>query len=352
MAATPPSTSSPLTPVTLLTGFLGSGKTTLLNRLLASPALHDTAVLINEYGETPIDHLLVRASSDNITVLANGCVCCSVAGDMVNALRDLYFKRSKGEIPAFRRVVIETTGLADPAPILHTLLEMPLVVARYVLSGIVTTVDATHGLAQLETHAESAKQAAVADRLVITKCDLASAETIHTLRTRLAKLNPGATLIEAVHGAVNPESIFDTGLYQPGNKTPDVAKWLRAEAYRPLLPRGATTPPRHDERIAAFCVRYGQPVVWDELIDALEMLQAVRADHLLRIKGIVNVAGEPQPRVIHAVQHTLYPAAKLPSWPDNDHSTRLVFIVKDLDPAFIHDTLAACFSTTPTLVSA
>ena len=349
MAAIPPTTSSPtsspLTPVTLLTGFLGSGKTTLLNRLLASPALHDTAVLINEYGATPIDHLLVRSSSDNITVLANGCVCCSVAGDMVNALRDLYFKRSQGVIPAFRRVVIETTGLADPAPILHTLLEMPLVVARYVLSGIVTTVDATHALAQLETHAESAKQAAVADRLVITKCDLASAETIHALRSCLAKLNPGATLIEAAHGEVDPDIIFDTGLHHPG-------KWLNAGAYRPLLPKNTTAAPRHDERIAAFCVRYEQPVVWDELINALEILQSVRADNLLRIKGIVNVAGEPRPWVIHAVQHTLYPAATLAAWPDNDHSTRLVFIVRDIDPAFIQATLDDCFSTAPTFVSA
>ncbi len=164
-------TATALTPVTLLTGYLGSGKTTLLNRVLRDPAFADCAVLVNEFGAVPIDHLLVRESSENIVVMANGCVCCSVAGDLVQALRDLYFKRAAGEIPAFRRAVIETTGLADPAPILHTLIEMPVVAARYALSGVVTTVDAEHGMATLDRHRESVKQAAVADRIVITKTD-------------------------------------------------------------------------------------------------------------------------------------------------------------------------------------
>ncbi len=350
---------NPITPVTLLTGFLGSGKTTLLNRLLQSPQLQDTAVLINEYGEISIDHLLVRESSDNITVLANGCVCCSVAGDMVNALRDLYFKRSKGEVPAFKRVIIETTGLADPAPIMHTLIEMPLVAARYALSGIVTTVDACHAAAQLDAHPASVKQAAVADRIVITKVDTVVPEAVAALRRRLGDLNPGATIVEAVLGAVDPAGIFDTGLYQPGNKTPDVAKWLNAAAYRALpIPTNATdaansaintptTKPtaakvsRHDERIATCCIRYDTPVAWDALITVIEMIQSMRGDQLLRVKGIINVVGESQPRVIHAVQHTLYPPARLPAWPDDDHSTRIVFILQDLDPAFIRQSLDA-----------
>lgn len=352
---------NPLTPVTLLTGFLGSGKTTLLNRLLQSPDLHDTAVLINEYGEVPIDHLLVRAASDNITVLANGCICCSVAGDMVNALRDLYFKRSKGEVPHFRRVVIETTGLADPAPIMHTLIEMPLVAARYTLSGIITTIDVVHGEQQLNTHTESLKQIAVADRIVITKADLASPDTLAALRTRLAKINPGAKLFEAVLGNINPDHLFDTGLYQADDKTPDVRKWLNAEAYRPLAAgnRSQTqarpvnhavnraAPLRHDERFATFCVRYTQPVIWDELVHALEMIQAMRGDNLLRVKGIINVANENQPRVIHVVQHTIYPSAKLSTWPDEDHDSRLVFIVKDLDADFVVDALADFLQQTP-----
>ncbi len=350
---------NPITPVTILTGFLGSGKTTLLNRLLRSPMLADTAVLINEYGEISIDHLLVRESSDNITVLANGCVCCSVAGDMVNALRDLYFKRSKGEVPAFKRVIIETTGLADPAPIMHTLIEMPLVAARYALSGIVTTVDACHGAAQLDTHPAAVKQAAVADRIVITKVDTVTPETVTALRRRLGVLNPGATIVEAVSGDLDPAVIFDTGLYQPGSKTPDVAKWLNAAAYRALpIPTTATnathaaintptTKPvaanvsRHDERIATCCIRHDTPIVWDQLINVIEMIQSMRGDQLLRVKGIINVVGESQPRVIHAVQHTLYPSARLPAWPDHDHSTRIVFILQDLDPVFIRESLDA-----------
>ena len=340
-------TASIVTPVTLLTGFLGSGKTTLLNRLLKQPSMVDTAVLINEFGAVSIDHLLVREASGNVMVMSNGCICCSVAGDMVTALRDLYFKRANGEVPDFRRVVIETTGLADPAPIMHTLIEMPLVAARYSLAGIVTTVDGAHGETQLNTHFEAVKQAAVADRLVITKADTAPRENIEALKVRLTALNPGARLLEAIAGEIAPELLFDTGLYQPGAKVPDVQKWLRAEAYRQVLPSPTLSPARvptqtasrHDERIRAFAITFDQPVAWQGLVDALEMLTSLRGDELLRIKGIVNVAGEAVPRAIHAVQHTLYPAARLPAWPDADHRTRLVFIVRDLDEAFVRDTV-------------
>ncbi|NJR72474.1 MAG: GTP-binding protein, partial [Gammaproteobacteria bacterium] len=339
---------SDITPVTLLTGYLGSGKTTLLNQLLLSPALKDTAVLINEYGETAIDHLLVRQVSGNIQVLANGCVCCSVAGELVSALRDLHFKRANKEVPYFSRVIIETTGLADPAPIMHTLIEMPLVAARYQLSGVVSTVDATHGAAQLDVHREAVKQAAVADRIVLTKVDLATADDIAHLTDRLKRLNPGAQLIESIMGNADAESLLNTGLYQPKQKTVEAKNWLKAEAYRQLRPakilpqlsamsttRMTANRPRHDERINAFCVRYDAPIVWDSLINALEMMQSIRASQLLRIKGIVNVAGEARPRVLHVVEHTIYPVTNLAAWPDADNATRLVFIVHDLDEAFI-----------------
>jgi G3E family GTPase len=336
-------TASVITPVTLLTGFLGSGKTTLLNRLLKHPSMSETAVLINEFGAVSIDHLLVREASENMIIMSNGCICCSVAGDMVTALRDLYFKRANNEIPMFKRVVIETTGLADPAPIMHTLIEMPLVAARYSLSGIVVTVDAAHGMKQLDDHFESVKQAAVADRIVITKTDLVPHDVTENLRARIAALNPGAIIFEAVAGQIDPDLLFDTGLYQPGAKTADVQKWLRAEAYRPLpVKTGLFQPPeesRHDERIRAFAVIMDAPVIWQNLVDALEMLTSMRGEQILRIKGIVNVANEPAPRAIHAVQHTIYPAARLPQWPDTDHRTRLVFITRDLDENFIRDTL-------------
>jgi G3E family GTPase len=340
-------TASIITPVTLLTGFLGSGKTTLLNRLLKQPALADTAVLINEFGAISIDHLLVRESSENMVVLSNGCICCSVAGDMVTALRDLYFKRANGDVQFFKRVIIETTGLADPAPIMHTLIDMPLVAARYTLSGIVTTVDATHGNAQLDHHFASVKQAAVADRIVVTKTDLATREVVDALHDRLAQLNPGASLFEAISGEVDAAALLDTGLYQPGNKTPDVNKWLKAEAYQPVsLPKriggpSAATPAssRHDEKIRAFALTWDEPIVWQQLVDALEMLVEMRGPHLLRIKGIVNVAGEASPRAIHAVQHTIYPVARLAGWTDDDRRTRIVFITHDLGEDFVRQTL-------------
>ena len=348
-----------ITPVTLLTGFLGSGKTTLLNRLLRQPGIEQTAVLINEFGAVSIDHLLVREASENLTVLSNGCICCSVAGDMVQALRDLYFKRASGEIPDFRRVIIETTGLADPAPIMHTLIEMPLVAARYSLAGVVTTVDAGHGDRQLDEHIESVKQAAVADRIVLTKTDCVPRKTADALRARLLALNPGAQIFAAVSGEIDPAVLFNTGLYQPGRKTPDVQAWLRAEAYRPLVATTSTDPfhragsvTRHDDRFHAFAVVFDEPIVWQQLVDALETLTMLRGDQLLRIKGIVNVAGEDRPNAIHAVQHTIYPVARLPAWPDADRSTRLVFITRDLDERFVRETLLSFVHTPPSVTGA
>ncbi|MEO8386598.1 MAG: GTP-binding protein, partial [Betaproteobacteria bacterium] len=295
-----------------------------------------------------------REASENIMVMSNGCICCSVAGDMVQALRDLYFKRANGEVPDFKRVVIETTGLADPAPIMHTLIEMPLVAARYSFSGIVTTVDAAHGEQQLNDHFESVKQVAVADRIVLTKTDTTPPQSVARLRARLLELNPGADVFEAVAGEIAPAHLFDTGLYQPARKAPDVQRWLRAEAYRPLAtkptylsPPVAKTP-RHDERIRSFVVTIDEPVVWQSLVDALEMLTTYRGENLLRIKGVVNVVGEKLPRVIHAVQHTIYPVATLAAWPDEDRSTRLVFITRDLPEAFVRQTLDSFIAdTTP-----
>jgi G3E family GTPase len=330
-----------LTPVTVLTGFLGSGKTTLLNRLLRHPACADSAVVINEFGAIPIDHLLVREASENIALLASGCICCSVQGDLVRTLRDLYFKRANGEVPAFRRLVIETTGLADPAPILHTLIEMPVIAARYSLSGVVTTVDAQYGMMQLDEHFESVKQAAVADRIVIAKADLAGSAALAALRRRLAQLNPGARLLDSAHGNVDPGLLFDTGLYHADGKPPDVRAWLNEAAYRPVNAAAGSNIPRHDARIRALALSFDVPAPWQNFLDALDTLIALRGENLLRMKGIVNVAGEARPRVVHAVQHTLYPHAALPEWPDGDRRTRLVFIVRDLDGKIIRDTFSA-----------
>jgi len=228
-------TATIVTPVTLLTGFLGSGKTTLLNRLLRDPAAADSAVIVNEFGPVAIDQALVRTASENVVLLPSGCVCCQVAGDLVQALRDLYFKRAAGEIPPFRRALIETTGLADPAPLLRTLVELPLVAARYSLAGVATTVDAVHGMDQLDRHPEAVKQAAVADRLVMTKADLASPEAMARLEARLAALNPGAGRVRAAKGAVDANWLLETGLSRGAARLPDPVSWLNAGAYRAMV---------------------------------------------------------------------------------------------------------------------
>jgi len=332
----PPMTATSVTPVTLLTGFLGSGKTTLLNRLLAHPAAGDCAVIVNEFGPIAIDHALVRTASENVVLLPSGCVCCQVAGDLVQAMRDLYFKRAAGEIPAFRRAIVETTGLADPSPLVRTLIELPLVAARYSLSGIVTTVDGQHGMASLDRHPEAVKQAAVADRLVITKADLAPAGELDALDARLAALNPGAPRLRSSRGDADPERLLDTGLHRGAGRIAEAGSWLNAGAYRRV---GAPVPAAHDPRVSAFAWYAGHPVDWPAFEDALATLLEIAGERVLRLKGLVNVAGESGPVAVHAVQHTLYPPARLPAWPDADRRTRLVFIVRDLEESFVAQTL-------------
>jgi G3E family GTPase len=325
-------TATTVTPVTLLTGFLGSGKTTLLNRLLRDPAAADSAVIVNEFGPVAIDHALVRTASENVVLLPSGCVCCQVAGDLVQALRDLYFKRAAGEIPPFRRALIETTGLADPAPLLRTLVELPLVAARYSLAGVATTVDAVHGMDQLDRHPEAVKQAAVADRLVVTKTDLAPPEGIARLEARLAELNPGAGRVRAVNGAVDANWLLETGLARGADRLPDAVSWLNAGAYRPA---GSSRASPHDPRIRAFAWWGGAAASLEEVEDGLQTLLELAGDRILRLKGLVAVAGQPGPVAWHAVQHTLYPPARLAAWPDADHRTRFVVIARDLEDAFV-----------------
>lgn len=340
-------------PVTVLTGFLGSGKTTLLNHLLSHPDMGETAVLINEFGAVGLDHLLVQHVAEDIVLLQSGCLCCTVRGDMVNALRDLFLKRVKGEVPEFTRVVIETTGLADPAPIIHTLMTDPLLSSRYRLDGIVTTIDAANGAATLDNHDEAVKQAAMADRLLLTKTDIADYTAVEVLHARLRGLNPAAPLIRVVNGAVEPKDILDAGLFNDTDKIPDVHKWLNAQAYADLRrerDRKMGLDPddhshhhhdinRHDSRVQAFVFTRDEAVSWPALAFALELLISQRGENLLRIKGIVNARESAQPLAIHGVQHVFHPPAPLPGWPDDDHSTRIVFITRDLDRAVIGEML-------------
>jgi G3E family GTPase len=321
-----------LTPITVLTGFLGAGKTTLLNHLLRDPALARTAVLVNEFGEIGIDHLLVETIKDTDTVLLNaGCLCCTVRGDLARVLRNLLPKARRDEIT---RVVIETTGLADPAPILATLLNDPVAASAYRLDGVVTVVDAVHGNAQLDQQPEAIRQVAVADRIVLSKTDLADPGS---LRARLAHLNPGAPILEGLQSAA---ALLKAGPFDPGSKIPDVQTWLDAQAYEHA--EHDHHHHHHDPHIQAFCITLEEPLHWQGIGTWLEMLLATQGEHLLRVKGILNLAGQDKPVVIHGVQHLMHPPTLLPTWPDGDPRTsRFVFITCDLPRTAIEPALRA-----------
>ncbi len=323
-------------PLTVLTGFLGAGKTTLLNRLLKDPALADTAVIINEFGDVSLDHLLVEHVGDNMVLLQSGCLCCTMRGDLVDALetllRDLDNRRC-----TFRRVLLETTGLADPAPVLHTAMAHPYLVLRYRLDGVVTVVDCVNGEVTLDEHAEAVKQAAVADRIVLTKTDLADFAQRERIVARLRALNPAAPILDAAKmrnlGEAMAERLLGCGLYDPERKIPDVKKWLAAEAYADVHAhhRHDHDRNRHDDRIGAFVLTSDTAIPAGTLDMFLELLRATHGDKLLRIKGIVKLAEMPDtPVVVHGVQHVFHPTARLERWPDDDHRSRLVFITRDL----------------------
>jgi G3E family GTPase len=301
-------------PITVLTGFLGAGKTTLLNHLLKQPELTGCAVLVNEFGEIGIDHLLIERLDDDVVLLNAGCLCCTVRGDLMDALRRLRDRIDSGQ--KVRRVVVETTGLADPAPILHTLMSDPLVLGTFWLDGIVTVVEA-----------------AIADRLVISKVDLATPDVLATLEKRLRTLNPGAPLLLARGGVVDPTAVLDVGPFKPDGKIPDVARWLGEEAHAAHRhDHGhAHNPNRHDARIHSFCLTFDQPLRWDGMGTFLEMLVRTRGEDVLRIKGILDLEGQDRPLVVHGVQHVFHEPLLLDAWPPGeDRRSRLVFIVRDL----------------------
>jgi G3E family GTPase len=341
-------------PVTVLTGFLGSGKTTVLNGLVKNKALRRTAVIINEFGEIGLDHELVQKSEENFMLVRNGCVCCTVRGDLISTLTDLSVRQKRREIEYLERVVIETTGLADPAPILHTLMnDQSLLDDGYGLGAVVTTIDAVNGLDTLDNHQEAVKQLGIADLLLLTKTDLASASNVSVLRDRIAAINPGAKTLQAINGEISPADFFSTGLYRLESKTKEVQNWLNAEAYadaelhphphHPEHDDGKSTEDarnRHGDRIKAYCITREQPISWAGFSAWLDLVSAMRGNDLLRVKGIVNVIEHPsRPTVIHGVQHIFHPPIELDEWPSDDHRTRIVFITRDIDQEVIEDTL-------------
>ncbi|WP_298951770.1 GTP-binding protein [uncultured Methylobacterium sp.] len=334
-------------PLTVLTGFLGAGKTTLLNRLLRDPALADTVVIVNEFGEIGLDHLLVETVDEGMILLGAGCLCCTVRGDLIATLEDLLRRRDNGRIPPFRRVVIETTGLADPAPILHALIYHPYLVMRYALQSVVTVIDAVNGAGTLDAHPEAVRQAAVADRLVLTKADLPGAEP-EALTARLSALNPAASVLSADA----PAEVVLGGLFGFDGKTADLREWLGAEAVARAEDHGHHhhghshhghaghhhhhDVNRHDDAIRAFSLTSEAPVPRGAFEMFLDLLRSAHGPKLLRLKGLVALAEDPgRPLVVHGVQHVIHAPVTLDAWPSDDRRSRLVLIVRDLDTAFV-----------------
>ena len=341
-----PSNADPAAPiaVSLITGFLGSGKTTLLNHLLAHPGMEETAVLINEFGEVGLDHLMVKELDDDVVLLKSGCICCTVQGELVDGMRELYLKRVAGTLPPFTRVVIETTGLADPLPIVSCLMRDPLFKHAYRLDSLITTVDGLHGRSQLERHREAVRQAAVADRILITKPDLSGASEIRTLRAKLDELNPGADEYTVEHGRVEPTMLFGANAVDPADKLLDTQARLERGDHDSRIEHPGSSGGhdhhhhahedidlnRHDEHIASFCIVLDEPIEWAVLKVWYEELAEKHGDRVLRVKGIVNVRGESEPFAVHCVQSTQHAPARLSSWPDEDRRSRIVFITQDL----------------------
>jgi len=337
-------------PVSLITGFLGSGKTTLLNCLLRDPLLRNVLVLINEFGEIGLDHHLVESVDGDLMVMTSGCLCCTIQTDLAKTLHGMAIRRAEGEVPAFQRVVLETTGLADPAPIIHTLMQNSLIAAQYRLDGVISTVDAVNGSVQLDRQPEALKQAAMADRMVLTKTDLATSHAEEALRQRLRALNPAAPILASARGEAEPPRLFDAGLYNPNTKSLDVRRWLNAAAYEThrdvghAHAHGEDGHPdvnRHDSSIRALCLAVEQPIEWKSFAAWAQDLADRHGASLLRLKAILNSRDHARPLVVHGVQHLFHPVVELPAWPDDDRRSRIVLITRDLNTADIEAQLRA-----------
>jgi G3E family GTPase len=330
-------------PVTLLTGFLGSGKTTLLNQLLSNPAMHDTAVIINELGETGLDHILAthiesEHIADNTVLLSSGCLCCTLKNELADTMRDLFFKRALEAIPQFNRLVIETTGMADPGPILGNLMNEPVIESTFRLDAVIVTIDSQYGMQQIEQHAEARKQAAVADVLLLTKTDLATPEQLSELKEKLIAINPGATQHRVLNGEIDPQFIIDVGLFDLATKQPEPQRWLRVPITS-AKPKGTLPQAVHDDEITSFTVFMPKPLNWRDLKPVILKICQTYGKNLLRLKGIIHAEDQPAPLAIHAVHFTPYPATLLEGWDEEEAISRIVLIGKGMNEAIIRKLL-------------
>jgi G3E family GTPase len=326
-------------PVTIITGFLGSGKTTVLNRLLRQPSLADTVVIVNEFGAVGLDHLLIEQAIEDAVLLKNGCICCTVRGDIADTLDTLWQRREAGELPPFRRIAIETTGLADPAPVAHALLAGPGVRYACQLDGIVTTVDALHGALQLDRQPEARRQVAMADRILLTKTDIASSAQIADTEAPIAALNASAPVRHVIAGNVDAADVFDLG---PDNGR--LEQWLR-----PLDTDGhhghRHLPFRHADEIGSVVLRHDQPIAWQSLKYWLESVLSLHGDSVLRLKGLVWLRGDPRPIVLQGVHHVLHPLVHLERQTPAEGATRIVLITRGLSPTGLRASFAAAIHT-------
>ena len=324
-------------PVTVITGFLGSGKTTLLSSILKKKEMQKTAVIINEFGEIGLDHALIEHTDENIVELQSGCICCTIQGDLNKTLIDLFDKMMNGKVSSFNRILIETTGLANPVPIIHTLMSSIELIRIYSLDGVITVVDSINGEKTLDLHEESLKQLALAEKIIISKTDIVDKDEIKSLVFRIKEINPVSQIIFSKFGNIPLEEIFGLGAYDPYKKSSDVKKWLAAEKYKDKKHHHHHDVNRHNENIRAFSMMSENPVNMIAFSFFRDMITAALGANLLRMKGIVNIAGEERPAVIHGVQHIFHPVQWLETWPDNDRRTKLVLITQNIKKEQIED---------------